>query len=304
MASFTLYTLGCGSAKPSVRHNPSSTVLDIRGNLFMIDCGEGAQKMMQKMHLKFSRLNHIFLTHLHGDHCLGLPGLIGSLELTKCNGEITIHTFEEGAAILKKIINYFSHTTDLKVTFDIIKPEEKIIFENSAFTVKSIPLKHRVPTVGFLFEEKSKPRHINREMTDYHQVPISAMQHIKNGEPYVKPDGTVIANEILTTPPTPSLRYAHISDTAYMPELAEKIGAVDLLLHETTYLEEHAKDAGIRGHSTAKEAAKVARDAGAKRLLTGHYSSRYKDETRFLDEAKEIFSNTILNHEGLVLPLD
>ena len=161
-----------------------------------------------------------------------------------------------------------------------------------------------MPTVGYVFEEKPKLRHIKRDMVDFHKVPISQMNAIKEGKPFIKPDGTIIPAEMLTSPPSPSLSYAHIGDTAYLPEIANKICNVDLLYHETTYLNEHRIEAAERGHSTAKEAAMIALNAGAKKLLTGHYSSRYRDENLFLKEASEIFPNTILNCEGLKISLD
>ena len=300
MAEFSVHTLGCGSAKPTPRHQPSSTVINHRGNLFMIDCGEGAQLAFMKQRLSFARLRHIFLTHLHGDHVLGLPGLISTLALSGNGGEITIHTFEEGKKQLSKIFDFFCHDTPFQINFNVIKPEEKIILETKSLTVRTIPLQHRVPTVGFVFEEKPKERHILPEMTTFHKVPVAMMKKIKAGEDFIKPDGTVIPNNYLTKDPSHSYSYAHISDTAYMPELAEKIKGVDLLFHETTYLDDHLDDATKRGHSTAHQAAMVARDAGAKTLLTGHYSSRYTDDSGFKREAEEIFPNVILNKEGLV----
>lgn len=304
MSTFKIHTLGCGSAKPTLRHQPSSTVVEHRENLFMIDCGEGAQLAFQRQRLKFSRLRHIFLTHLHGDHVLGLPGLISTLGLGGAGGQLTIHTFAEGKKIMQKILNFFARELPFQVDYNVIEPAEGIILDTPSLTVRTIPLQHRVPTVGFVFEEKEKLRHIRRDMIDFHQIPNFRIRAIKEGEDFIKPDGTVVANEILTSAPTPSLSYAHMSDTAYMPELAEKIGPVDLLFHETTYVEQHLAEAAPRGHSTARQAAMVARDARAKALLTGHYSSRYNDDTIFLDEAKEIFPNVILNREGLITPLD
>lgn len=304
MSTFTLHTLGCGSAKPSVKHNPSSTILDIRGNLFMIDCGEGAQLAMQRQHLKFSRLNHIFLTHLHGDHCFGLPGLIGTLGLHQRSGTVTIHTFADGIKMLKEITDYFCHDLPYELRFNEISVSEDTIYEDSAISIRTIPLRHRIPTVGFVISEKPKLRHINREMVDFHKVPVSQLKSIKEGNPFVKDDGTVIPNDMLTREADPSVAYAHISDTSVWPALAEKIGPVDLLFHETTYLDEHAEMAHKRGHSTAREAATTALDSGAKRLLTGHYSSRYTDDRLFLKEAQSVFPATILNHEGLTIPLD
>ena len=304
MTTFSVHTLGCGSAKPSLRHQPSCTVVEHRGSLYMIDCGEGAQLAFMKQRLSFSKLRHIFLTHLHGDHVLGLPGLISTLALTGNGGELTVHTFEEGAKELKRIVDYFCHDTPFQLKFDIIKPEESVIYETKSLTVRTIPLNHRVPCVGYVFEEKPKQRHINPQMTEYHQVPVMMMKRIKDGEDFVKPDGTVIPNSWLTTDADPALSYAHIGDTGYMPEIAEKIGPVDLLFHETTYLEDRAADAKERCHSTARQAAMIAKESGAKRLLTGHYSSRYKEDLPFLQEAREVFPNVILNKEGLRVDLD
>lgn len=304
--NFTIHTLGCGSAKPTPVHQPSSTVVDHRGRLFMIDCGEGAQRSFQMHRLKPSRLSNIFLTHLHGDHVFGLPGLIGSMGLQQEGGILTIHTFADGKEIISSILDYFSRDLPFEVKYNILDPnKEEVAYEDHSLMVRTIPLDHRVPAVGYVFEEKEGLRHINREMTDFHQVPLSMMGRIKAGEDFVKPDGKVIKNEILTTPPTPARSYAHISDTAYMPGLAEKIGPVDLLLHETTYLEDHALEAKKRGHSTARQAATVARDAGAKALLTTHYSSRYyRDESGFQKEASEVFPGPVyLNNERLVLNL-
>ncbi|MDE7402863.1 MAG: ribonuclease Z [Muribaculaceae bacterium] len=300
MSDFNIHTLGCGSAKPTPRHQPSCTVLNHRGNLMMIDCGEGAQQAFMKQRLKFNRLNHIFLTHLHGDHVLGLPGMLSTMALGNEGGSITVHTFEEGADILTKILDFFARERSYQLDFNIIKPEDALILETKSLSVRTVKLHHRVPTVGYIFEEKPKPRHIIRDMIDFHKVPFSYINRLRAGEDYIAPDGRIIPNHILTSEADRSLSYAHISDTIYMPELASRIGPVDLLMHETTYLEEHAKEAKARFHSTAKQAASVARDAGAARLLTGHYSSRYRDDSAFLKEAAEIFPNTVLNREGLV----
>lgn len=304
MDTFRIHTLGCGSAKPSVKHQPSSTVVNHRDTLYMVDCGEGAQHAFQCQRLKFSRLRHIFITHLHGDHVLGLPGLVSTLGLSGMGGKITIHTFEAGKRILGEILEFFARDLPIEVEFNVIKPEEAVILETSSIRVRTVPLRHRVPCVGYVFEEKPKPRHIVRDMIDFHQVPFFMINRIKAGEDYVKPDGTVVPNSILTTAPSPSLSYAHIGDTAFAPELAPKIGPVDLLFHETTYLDVNEAEAGPRGHSTARQAGIIARLSGVGTLLTGHYSSRYNDDNGFLKEASEEFPNVILNREGLRIDVD
>lgn len=300
---FEVNILGCGSAKPSPVHNPSCTVVNFRENLFMIDCGEGAQKELQHQHLKLPRLNHIFLTHLHGDHVFGLPGLIGTMALSGLEGDITIHTFEDGKRILESMFDYFNRGLPIDVKFNVIRPEEAVVFENASLCVRTVPLRHKIPAVGYVFEEKPGLRHIDRAMCDFHGVPTWAFNNIKAGEDFIKPDGTVISNALLTKDPDRPRSYAHISDTAYIPDLADKIHGVDLLFHETTYLTQDKDKAKERGHSTAAEAARVALDAKAGRLLTGHYSSRYKDDSLFLEEARTVFPNVILGKEGLSIPI-
>lgn len=301
MEKFDVHVLGCGSAKPSLAHNPSSFVVDFRDNLFMIDCGEGAQKEFQRQRLKFSRLRHIFLTHLHGDHVFGLPGLIGTMALSGLEGDITIHTFEDGKKILTEIFSYFNRGLPIEVRFDVIRPEEAVILDTGQLRVRTIPLQHKIPAVGYVFEEKPRLRHIDRAMCDYHGVPLWAFSAIKAGEDFTRPDGTVVANAILTKDPEAPRSYAHISDTAYMPSLAEKIRGVDLLFHESTYLADNLALASERGHSTAAQAALTAAEAGAGCLMLGHYSSRYKDDRLFLEEARSIFPSTILASEGLTV---
>lgn len=301
MPGFNIHILGCGSAKPTPRHLPSCTVIDHNDTLYMIDCGEGTQRSFQKQRLKFSRLRHIFLTHLHGDHVLGLPGLISSLALGDTGGKLTIHTFEEGEKILTSIFDFFAHDLTFELDFHVIRPEDAFVLDTPSLSVRSVKLNHRVPAVGYIFEEKPKLRHIRRDMIDFHKVPVAMIRNIKEGADYIKPDGTVIANKLLTTDADPAKIYAHISDTAYMPNLASKIGKPDLLFHETTYLESNNKDAKARFHSTARQAAMVARDSGAKALLTGHYSSRYKNEDDFVKEAAEVFPNVIKGEEGKII---
>lgn len=300
MNRFEVNVLGCGSAKPTLRHNPSCTVLNVCESLYMIDCGEGAQRAMMKQRLRFPRLNNIFLTHLHGDHVLGLPGLLSTLSLHGKEGYLTVHTFARGIEWLRSEMNFFGHGLSYELRFNELDPHSPaLVYEDKHVRVRTVPLDHRVDCVGFVFEEPERPRHIDKPACDFHGVPVAFMKNLQAGEDFVKPDGTVIPNAWLTKPPTPSRSYAHIGDTAYKPELAPLIGPVDLLYHETTYTSRHKTDARDRGHSTAAQAARMALACGAHRLLTGHYSSRYKDDTEILDEAASIFPATILGREGL-----
>lgn len=305
MNEISILQLGCGSAKPTPRHYPSATLLDARGNLHLIDCGEGAQRQMMIYGCKFHRLCNIFITHLHGDHILGLPGLLSTLSLMGKQGVLRIHTFKAGIEWIRGQVRFFGSDLGYEIEYNEIDPSApQQIYSDRQLSVRTVPLNHRVDCVGFIFEEHARPRHIDKPACDWHGVPLRYMKELQAGADFTKPDGTVIPNHALTKPPTPSVSYAHISDTAYTPELAPLIGPVNLLFHETTYLSEHAALASERGHSTAAQAAQMAELCGAGRLLTGHYSSRYKDEKEFLRDATAIHSDTILGHEGLRIAVD
>lgn len=282
---------------------PSCQVIDHRDRLMMVDCGEGAQLAMRRMRLKYSRLNNIFISHLHGDHCLGLPGLLSTMALHDIEGTVTVHTFAEGAELFERIINFFCRERSYDLRFNIIKPERAVIYEDKSLTVETFPLYHRVPCVGYIFREKPKLRHINREMVDFYKVPVAMMHSIKEGADFVLPDGTVVANERLTTPAEPAYSYAYCSDTVYNPLVAEAVKGVDVVYHEATYTDDDAEKARQRGHSTAGEAAKIALEAGAKKLIIGHYSKSYADESGHIADACRIFPDTIAANEGLTIDI-
>lgn len=303
MSDFKVNILGCGSATPSLRHMPSCQVIDYRDKLMMIDCGEGAQLAMRRMKLKYSRLNHIFISHLHGDHCLGLPGLLSTMALHDIEGTITIHTFADGAEIIQQIVDFFCRERPYELKFNIIKPENAIIYEDKSLIVETFPLYHRVPCVGFIFREKPKLRHLNREMVDFYNVPIAMRQAIKAGEDFVTPDGEIIPNHRLTTSAQPSFSYAYCSDTIYNPLVAEAVKGCDVIYHEATYDDSKMGKAAQRGHSTAGQAAQIAVDAEAKKLIIGHYSKSYLDESILLDDACRIFPNTIAANEGMTIDI-
>ena len=195
MSEFNVNILGCGSATPSLRHLPACQVIDYRGNLMMIDCGEGAQLSMRRMGLKFSRLNHIFISHLHGDHCLGLPGLLSTLALHQKGGTLTVHTFADGIEIFTRIMNYFCRERTFDLQFNEIDPrQQQTILDLPSLTVESFPLRHRVPCVGFIMREKPKMRHLIGDMARFYNIPVSQLKSVKEGADFVTADGTVVAN--------------------------------------------------------------------------------------------------------------
>ncbi len=304
MANFQINILGCGSATPTMRHLPSSQVVNFRDRLMMIDCGEGTQLQMRRTKQKFSRLNHIFISHLHGDHFLGLPGLLSTLALHDSGSTITIHTFAEGVDILKRILAVFCRDIPFDLHYNVIEPAKGIVFEDHALTVETFPLYHRVPTVGFLFREKPKARHLIGDMVRFYNVPVSQLQAIKAGADFVREDGSIIANARLTTDADPAISYAYCSDTMFDERVAQAIQGVDTIYHEATYLSDSLHKAAPRGHSTAAQAGQIASLAGAKRLIVGHYSKSYNDDALFAAEAATTFSGEIIAaNEGLKIDL-
>ncbi|MCM1520062.1 MAG: ribonuclease Z [Lachnoclostridium sp.] len=304
MAKFQINILGCGSATPSSRHQPSCQVIDFRDRLMMVDCGEGAQMQFKKMGLKFSRLSHIFISHLHGDHVFGLPGLLSTMALHDVTPRVTVHVHAEGVNLLRQWLGYFLRDTALDIIYDPIQPgESRILLEDKALTVESFPLYHRVPCSGFIFREKPKARHINGEMVKYLNLTPSQIIAVKEGADYVSPDGRVYPNSALTTDPDPAMSYAYCSDTAADYRVAEAIRGVDTIYHEATYDDSFRAMARERGHSTARQAAEIALKAGVKRLILGHFSKRYDSEQILLDEARETFPDVIIAREGLKIDL-
>lgn len=304
MTAFDLNILGCGSATSTLRHLPSCQILNVRGHLMMIDCGEGAQLEMRRMHLKFSRLNHIFISHLHGDHCFGLLGLISTMALQGKGGTLTVHIFKEGAELFGRMLDFFCRERPFELKFNIIDTRKAVIYEDDAITVTSFPVNHRVPCVGFLFREKPKQRHINADACKQHDVPQHAMNSLRLGKDYVTPQGVVIPNTELTSDADPSISYAFCSDTKYSKRVINAVQGVDWIYHEATYGDENLKNAVKRYHSTARHAAVVAREAGVRRLIIGHYSNRYMDETVLLRQAQEEFPATMLAMEGMTIDLN
>lgn len=304
MEKFELHILGCGSALPTTRHFATSQVVNLRDKLFMIDCGEGAQMQLRKSRLKFSRLNHIFISHLHGDHCFGLMGLISTFGLLGRTAELHIHSPKGLEELLTPMLNFFCHTLAYKVIFhEFDTRQTSVVYEDRSMTVTTIPLQHRIPCCGFLFAEKARPNHIIRDMVDFYKVPVYELNRIKNGSDYVTPEGEVIANTRLTRPSDPPRKYAYCSDTIFRPEIVEQLSGVDLLFHEATFAESELARAKETYHTTAAQAARIALEAGVRQLVIGHFSARYEDESILLKEASAVFPNTILAKENFCISL-
>lgn len=304
MEKFELHILGCGSALPTTRHFATSQVINLRDKLYMIDCGEGSQLQFRKSRLRFSRLNHIFISHLHGDHCFGLLGLISTFGLLGRTAELHIHSPKGLEELYAPLLAFFCKNMSYQVVFhEFATKEPAVVYEDRTLTVTTIPLRHRIPCCGFLFAEKTRPNHIIREMIDFYQVPVYELNRIKNGEDYVTPEGQIIPSSRLTRPSDPPRRYAYCSDTIYRKEIVRQVEGVDLLFHEATFAQTELVRAKETFHTTAAQAAQIALDAKVKQLVIGHFSARYEDEQVLLDEAAAVFPATILAKENLCIDL-
>ncbi|OXB23962.1 ribonuclease Z [Flavobacterium tructae] len=294
-----LTILGCYAATPRTITNPTSQVLEIRNRLFLIDCGEGTQVQLRKNKIKFSKINHIFISHLHGDHLYGLIGTISTFSLLGRTTDLHIY----GPKGIKELILLQLKLTESWTTYKLFfheleSKESEVIFEDNKVIVKTIPLKHRVYTNGFLFQEKPGDRKLNVEAVQQYNIHTAYFQKIKGGGDVTLDDGTVIKNKELSFDPIPSMSYAFCSDTVYHEDVLPIIKDVDVLYHESTFLESEATLALKTLHSTAKEAATIALKANAKKLILGHYSTRYDGIERFKEEAETVFPNTLLGDDG------
>ena len=304
MEKFEVNILGCGSALPTTRHFSSSQVVNIREKLFMVDCGEGAQLQLRRSKLKFTRLNHIFISHLHGDHCFGLMGLISTFGLLGRTASLHIYAHKELERLLAPQLEFFCKGMTYEVVFHPIDPAKaEVIYDDRSVSVSTIPLKHRIPTCGFLFQEKPTPNHIIRDMVDFYRIPVFELNRIKNGEDYITPEGVVVPNHRLTTPSAAPRSYAYCSDTICQTSIIPQIKGVDLLFHEGTFAQCDAARAKETFHTTTMQAAQIAVEAQVKQLVIGHFSARYEDESILLKEAQTLFPNTLLAKENLRITL-
>ena len=301
MAPFKIHILGCGSALPTLHHNATSQIVEIRGKFFMIDCGEGTQIQVRRSKVHFSKVQAVFISHLHGDHCFGLFGMISTFGMTGRTAPLQIYAPKEFEDYFKLSMELFCKGLEYKVIFHPVDTTEtNVIYEDKSLTVETIPLEHRVPCCGFLFREKPTAPHIRRDMIDYYNIPISQINNVKAGSDWTTIDGDIIPNSRLTTPADNPRSYAYCSDTRYMKQLYKKVIGVNVLYHESTYASEHKDRAKTYYHSTSQEAATVAHEACVGKLLLGHYSARYINEDVLLSEAKAIFPNSFLTNEGMV----
>lgn len=302
MEPFKVHVLGCGSALPTLRHFASSQVVEIRGKMFMVDCGEGTQIALRRSRLHFARIQAVFITHLHGDHCFGLIGMVSTFGML--GRTAPLHVYAPGAleSLLREQMEMFCNGLEYEVVFHAVDTgAHRVVYDDRSLTVETVPLQHRVPCCGYLFREKSGRRHIIREMIDCYEIPLSQIDNLRAGADWTTADGEVVPNGRLTTPPDPVRSYAYCSDTRYMPSLHRLVEGVDLLYHESTYDSACEERARLYWHSTAHQAATVARDAHVGRLMLGHFSARYEDESTILSEARDVFPNSFLAKEGLVV---
>jgi len=301
MSLMKLTILGCYAATPRTLTNPTSQVLEIKNHMFLIDCGEGTQVQLRKHKIKFSRINHIFISHLHGDHFFGLPGLISTFRLLGRDKEMHVY----GPKGIKEAITLLLKLGDSWTNFPLIfhelsSKEQELVFEDEKVTVETIPLDHRVYTNGFLFREKLGERKLNIDAVAEFKINKAYFQNIKNGKNIILDDGREIPNEQLTFNPPKPKSYAYCSDTAYKPNLVPLIKNVDALYHESTFLDSEAHLSTKTRHATAKEAASIAKDAHVGKLILGHYSTRYKSIELFKEEASTVFENVELADDGKV----
>ena len=303
--SVQLTILGCHSATPRVNAHPTSQYLQINNRHFLIDCGEGTQRQMRKYKVGFSKINHIFISHLHGDHFFGLVGLISTYGILGREKELHIY----GPKGIKEVITLQlklskSWTNYLLVFHELTSKESELIFEDDKVTVRTIPLDHRVYTNGFLFTEKEKPRnlHINN-IQQYDEIEMCDYNNIKAGKDVVLSTGEIILNSELTIDPPKPKSYAFCSDTAYKPAIVPLIKNVDLLYHETTFLSDREDLAIKTKHSTAKQAALIAKEAEVHQLIVGHYSSRYSNIEDFKKEAQQVFENVTFAEAGKIFTI-
>lgn len=304
--SLKLTILGCHSATPRINAHPTAQFLEIKNHNFLIDCGEGTQVQLRKYGVKFSKIKHIFISHLHGDHFFGLVGLISTFRLLNRESELHIYAPKGLKEIITLQLKLSNSWTQYPLLFhELTSNESELIFEDSKVEVHTIPLDHRVYTNGFLFKEKLGERKLNvNAIQQFNEIKICDYQNLKNGSDYTLQNGNILNNEMLTLNPDAPLSYAFCSDTSYFPEIVPLIKNSTCLYHEATFLKDKKALAATTKHATAAQAASIAQQALVKQLIIGHYSGRYKNIEDFKTEAQEIFENTFLAIEGKIFEIN
>ncbi|MEN8158171.1 MAG: ribonuclease Z [Bacteroidota bacterium] len=296
--SFELTILGSSSALPTSKRFPTAHLLKVDERFFLIDCGEGTQVQLRRFGQNPGRIHHIFISHLHGDHVFGLFGLLSSLKMMGRKVPLHLYGPEPLRDMVEQHLSFFG-TLSFELYFHVPDPEgREPVYEDEKVTVQPIWLKHRISTAGYLFREKRRALNVRKEKIEIYGLGIADVVRVKQGEDHVTSDGEVIPNRELTLPPYRQRSYAYLSDTAFDPGVADRVKDVDLLFHEATFAARDEKLAGETLHSTSKQAATVAKAAGAGKLLIGHFSSRYKDHGFLVEEAREVFSNTVGVNDG------
>ena len=296
-----LTILGCNSGVPRENSQTTSQIIEIGNSLFLIDCGEGTQNQIRKQKIKFSRIKQVFISHLHGDHFFGLIGLISSFRLLGRTSNLDIYGPKGIKEIITLQLKYSQSWTNYQITFhELSSLESELIYENDFIGVFTIPLKHRIYTNGFLFKEKKGLRKINIDMVNKYNISTSDFENLKKGKDLILDDENIINNELITLPPSKPMSYAFCSDTSYHEDLVDIITGVDVLYHESTFLNIHQELAKLTKHSTASDAAKIAKKSKIKNLILGHFSARYRDKKDFLNEAKVHFENVELAEDGKI----
>ncbi len=302
--NFTLNILGTASALPTVNRYPSAQVLDVRGRLFLIDCGEGVQMQIRRQHLSILKLDTVFISHLHGDHTFGLFGLLSTMSMLGRTAPLHIYAPEAFGKILSDFMASFGEGFKFYPVHHTVAADAPVkIFETRSLEVLAFPLRHRIETYGYLFREKTPMKNVRKEAIDRFGLTLSEIGSLKRGEDVVRENGTVICNSEAAYQPYEPRSFAYCSDTASFPELSGWIKGVDLLYHETTFPQEYEALAKATFHSTTVQAAACARDAGVGKLVAGHYSSRFPDVSFYLDEIRSIFPETVLGREGMVIDI-
>jgi len=300
-----LTILGSSSALPTSERYPSAHVLNVHERLFLIDCGEGTQMQLRKNRLRFSKINNIFISHLHGDHVFGLYGLLSTLSLTGRKTPVCLYAPENYHKILLSHLLDFDIHLNYEINFIPLNGNDPVlILDDKYITVTSIPLKHRVPSFGFLFREKRAERNIIKEGIAMYNIPRVRIPAIKAGADFIAPNGAIIKNEDITIPTPEPVSYAYCSDTKYFSRLSSFVKGVTLLYHEATFDNSLADLAAITGHSTTLDAARTALEAGAGALIIGHFSARYKSIKPLVEEAKTIFANTFPALDGMTYDVE